>query len=165
MRTDGAGGSATVGLVGRALLIPSVIAVLLGISGPAAAQNEVRGWGTMVVDSSLHEERFVDILPGAQHNYAFREDGTVAGWGINVYGMCEPPPLPPGVTWVDMAPGWYASLGLRSDGLLVGWGRNRYGELDIPDLPPGISWVKVVMEDGHSAGLRSDGTIVAVTVA
>jgi len=84
-------------------------------------------------------------------------------WGLNDYGQCDVPALPPGLTYVEIAAGddYFQisgyTLARRSDGSAVAWGYFN----SVPPLPPGLSYVKVAAGAWHFLALRSDGKVVA----
>ena len=93
-------------------------------------------------------------------------EGTVAAWGAQGEGRCEPPldDTNEEITdFVAVAGGGTHSLGLRSDGTIVGWGWDYYGQ-DKPPLDDMNEEITnfVAVEAGwyHSLGLRADGSIV-----
>ena len=82
---------------------------------------------------------------GYSHTLALCSDGTLVGWGSNVYGQltdsvdatCEVPAAMDqsgalaGKTVIAIAAGDYHNLALCSDGTLVAWGHNSAGQLGI----------------------------------
>ena len=78
------------------------------------------------------------ITTGWAHSLALRSDGTVLGWGYNVYGQvgtsscspCTSPVQVSGLTNVDaISAGLYHSLAILSDGTARGWGVNHDGQV------------------------------------
>ncbi|MEW6071334.1 MAG: hypothetical protein AB1726_01905 [Planctomycetota bacterium] len=134
--------------------------MLLASSRAAAAQSEVVGWGTSVVDSAWNQELFVEVEGGYAHTIARRGDGTAVAWGSNDNGQCDVPAPPPGLVYVKVAGCTNHNLALCSDGTVVAWG-GWAGQLGVPALPPGLTYVEVAGGDAHSYALRSDGAVVA----
>ena len=66
-----------------------------------------------------------NVVAIAAHNYynlALKADGTVVGWGTNLFGQTN---IPAGLNnVVAVAAGPYHSLALKADGTVVGWGDN-----------------------------------------
>jgi alpha-tubulin suppressor-like RCC1 family protein len=83
-----------------------------------------------------------------------KSDGSIAGWGNNVFGGATPPDAN---DFVGVAAGVGHGLALRSDGSIVGWGMDHYGESTPPD---GNDFVAIAAGAGHSLALKSDGSIV-----
>src|SRR5262245_23048467 len=104
----------------------SILAVFLGLPGAtdvALAQDGLIGWGaTMVFDSRLHEQTFVEVAAGGYMTLVRRSNGTLAAWGDNTYGACNVPALPPGLSYVEVATSWCHTVARRSDGSVVAWG-------------------------------------------
>ena len=97
------------------------------------------------------------IATGDAHVLARRGDGTVAMWGMDLFGQSTPPAGLAGISRV--AAGAYHSLALRSDGVITGWGLNANGQCTAPadlgavsDLSGGLY---------HTLALRSDGKVRA----
>ena len=62
---------------------------------------------------------------GTLHSILLKSDGTAAAFGENnIYGQCNIPGQPEGITYTQVAAGsWYTVL-LKSDGTAVGFGEN-----------------------------------------
>ena len=86
------------------------------------------------------------------HNLGLREDGTVVGWGVNMFGEAYALAR----KFVAVSAGWMNNLGLCEDGTVIGWGDNWFGECDAP----AGKFVAVSAGVLHSLGLREDGTVV-----
>src|SRR5690349_9309368 len=95
-------------------------------------------------------------LPG--HALARLDDGTVVGWGSDIFGQCDAPPPPAGLGYVEVAAGAYHSLGRLSDGSIVTWG---YLGSGVPGLPLGSTCAELAAGGFHSLARLSDGTILA----
>src|SRR5262245_6684595 len=137
------------------------VVVFCALAGCAPGQGVLRGWGSQVFDSSWNDESFVEVSGGDGFTLARRADGSVVGWGKNQYGVCNIPPLPPGLSYAKLSGGNQHALALRSDGSVVAWGSPTFGVLNIPPLPPGLTYVDVAAGAEHSVARRSDGSVVA----
>ncbi|MHB8840376.1 MAG: RCC1 domain-containing protein, partial [Candidatus Aquicultor sp.] len=100
-------------------------------------------FGTLTVASANEATQSVapQIASGGYHALALASDGTVWGWGNNMYGQLgngstttDTPIRTPvrvisitGVTAI--AAGYCYSLALTSDGKVWAWGQNNYGQL------------------------------------
>jgi hypothetical protein len=94
---------------------------------------------------------------GAVHCLAIRTNGTIVGWGGNLYGQLNVPGQLTNA--VSVSGGDYHSLGLSSDGQVYAWGTNDSGQISVP---AGLSHVVAIAAGGsHSLALKDDGTVVA----
>jgi alpha-tubulin suppressor-like RCC1 family protein len=139
----------------------ALAAAPLCISVLAAAQNSVVGWGLSAFDSRWNSESFSRIATGFFATIGVRSNGTLAAWGLNDYGQCQPPAPPPGTQFVEASLGMCHGVGRLNNGTLVAWGANGAGQLNVPALPPGVQYVQIACGDVHTAALRSDGVVVA----
>jgi alpha-tubulin suppressor-like RCC1 family protein len=103
----------------------------------------------------------VDLSSGVEHSLVVYDDGSMEAFGLNHFGQCDVPPLPPGLRYVRGGAGGLTSLALRSDGSIVGFGTNAFGGLNVPPLPAGLRYVDLAVTHGHAAVLRSDGQVFA----
>jgi len=117
--------------------------------------DAIIGWGSQRIDSrDLLSTDFVAIAAGRQHNLALKLDGSIVGWGRDIYGQASPPA---GNDFVAIAAGGLHSLALMSDGSIVGWGSNDYGQAS---PPAGNDFVAIAAGWRHSLALKSDGSII-----
>jgi filamentous hemagglutinin family protein len=121
----------------------------------------------------------VKIVAGNAHTLALLSDGTVKGWGSNIFyqlgdgtgGIRANPVSIPGLSGVtDIAAGWGHSLALLSDGTVKSWGYNDCGQLGDGTTNPNATPVSVSDLSGvtaiaagvyHSLALLSNGTVRA----
>jgi alpha-tubulin suppressor-like RCC1 family protein len=119
---------------------------------------------------------FIQVDPGYDHNLALRLDGTLVGWGENLYGQTgvypdedpgDPFVAPPGTSapgqattqkFKQVSAGWRHSVGIISDpsdpnrdGTAVGWGFNFVHQAEVPW--PTYKWQVVWAGENFSAGL------------
>jgi len=95
----------------------------------------------------------VSVAGGASHSLALKGDGTVVGWGVDLFGQASVPPDLASVSAVSG--GATYSLALRSNGTVVVWG-------NLSPPPAGLSNVTAIAAGwSHSLALRSDGTVVS----
>ena len=132
-----------------------VLLAFASTAHPVLGEGAVEQWGRIVVRASPRGELRA-IADSGYHSLALRSDGTVIGWGYNLYSQAQ---APLGLTGVKaIAGGDYHSLALKSDGTVVGWGSNDY-EQATP--PAGLSGVEASAAGGnHSLALKNDGTVV-----
>lgn len=108
------------------------------------------------------------VAVGDAHALALRDDGTVWGWGYNLYGQLGTTlsgasvPLP--VTGLDnvvaVAAGGYQSLALKQDGTVWAWGTNGLQAGSAVAKNMGMSGaVAVSTGSTHALALMSDGTV------
>jgi hypothetical protein len=146
----------------------------------------VMGLGGITNQASLHrignETDWASIAVSWHHNLAIKSDGTLWGWGENVYGKLgdgtsgransqrtTPVASAPGNDWKQVAAGGSHSLALKKDGTLWGWGNNWAGQLGIgmfsqeePDavqVGTATNWVKVWAGLLETVAQKADGTL------
>ena len=174
-----------------------VTSVAAGASHSLALRNDgtVRAWGTnesgqlgigpnpFLFGDPVQVLNLTDvtaIAAGESHSLALRNDGTVWGWGDNVYGQVgdglpsavsiKTPVQVPGLSGVTaIAAGRFHSLALRSNGTVWGWGYNQFGQVGngtavspvpLPAMVENLTSVTRIAGGGHfSLALREDGTI------
>jgi len=98
----------------------------------------------------------VGIVAGRFHTLAVRDNGTLRGWGYNIYGQTN---IPIGLSNVAMiACGDYHNLALKTNGQVVAWGRDIDGEATVPF---GLSNVVSVAAGSQvSFALKADGQVL-----
>jgi len=128
-----------------------------------------------------HDTNWTSVAVGGHHNLAIKSDGTLWGWGENIYGQLgdgksgrfrmqsTPVPSVPGNDWKQAAVGGSHSLALKNDGTLWGWGLNWGGELGTGNTNTQVAvpeqvgretnWVKVCAGNNESLALQSDGSL------
>ena len=98
----------------------------------------------------------VAIAAGGNYFLALRADGTLIGWGNNMY---EPLPGPVAVTNpVAVSVGGDHSLALQVGGTIAAWGGDYDGQVDVPATATNI--IAVSGGGAHSLALVSDGSPV-----
>jgi len=98
----------------------------------------------------------VAVAAGEGYSLALEADGTVVGWGDNLY--CETT-IPTGLSnVVAIAARGYNNLALKSGGAVVSWGNNVEGQ----NIPPVALTNVVAISAGeyHSLALMAGGTVV-----
>lgn len=105
-------------------------------------------------------DRFRGVATGRLHTIVLRADGTVEGYGNNVWNCCIVPPLQAGLRYERIRAGYYVSAAFRSDGEMVLWGYNWHGQCNAPVPPPGVRYIDVSTSPDHSMAVRSDGVAV-----
>ena len=146
----------------------------------------VLGLGNIANETSLRrvgkETNWVSIAVGMQHNLAIKADGTIWGWGQNIYGQLgdgtsgkasrarnTPVPSVPGNDWKQAAVGGSHSVAVKKDGTLWAWGNNWAGQLGVGrtnrENPQAIqvgtatNWVKVWAGLLETVAMQTDGTL------
>jgi alpha-tubulin suppressor-like RCC1 family protein len=122
------------------------------------------------------ENDWVSIAVGDSQNLAIKSDGTLWGWGENLYyqlgdgtKITRPTPVPsiPGNDWKQAATG-VSSFALKNDGTLWAWGNNWAGQLGISStkastnavqVGTSTNWIKVLGGGIQTVGLQSDGSL------
>ncbi len=123
--------------------------------------------------------RLPQASAGLGHSLAIRRDGTLHGWGWNLYGQVGdgtvvdrvlPVEVGPGHTWATVAAGLRHSLAITTDGRLFAWGRNTSGQLGTGtttaasapvEIGSARRWQMVAGGLGHSLALDADGRMWA----
>jgi len=99
----------------------------------------------------------VSVAIGKNHVLALKGNGTVVGWGDNMYGQRSIPAEATNV--IAIAAANDHSLALRADGTVVSWGRDAHNV--ITNLPAGLTDVVAIATGlGHSLALKRNGSIV-----
>lgn len=97
------------------------------------------------------------VAVGTRHTVALKDDGTVACWGGNEVGQCNPPPDLRDV--VSIACGDAHTVALRRDGTVVTWGDVSGG---LGEVPPDLQSVTAIgAGPRHSLAVQADGTVRA----
>ncbi len=109
-------------------------------------------WGQANVPSG---NGYVAISSTYMHSLALRSDGSIVGWGCNVFGQAN---APAGYDFKAIAAGGNFSLALKSDGSIVGWGSNGHGQLNVP---AGNDFVAIAAGNDYGLALRADRTLAA----
>lgn len=144
-------------------------AALVALCASSFAHSDIVGWGRIRFDSSWNQQSYTRVNAGWFNTQALRPDGTAVAFGTNFHsgelaytnGMCEVPPLPPGLTYLELSGGEDHTLALRSNGSVIAWGDNVQGQLNVPALPPGLTYVEVDAAWVTSLARRSDGSVIA----
>jgi hypothetical protein len=123
--------------------------------------GRVYGWGANTVGQLkfplMSQKDVVAVAAGYAHVLALKSNGSVLGWGENLYKQATIPKSIKGI--VSVAGGAYHSLAVTNKGKVLAWGRNTNGQIKVPS-----SLTNVTMATGgldHSLALKKDGTVVA----
>ncbi len=120
----------------------------------------------------------VQVSAHAGHMLALRRDGSVWGWGFNLYGQAGPGPkelgtptrVPGLAAIVSVETGGASSFAVAASGAVYAWGYNRGGELGVgdhrnrrtPTVVPGLPRiVRVSAGLDHVLALAADGSVWA----
>ena len=118
------------------------------------------------------------VACGYYHTAAVKTDGTLWGWGYDLYGQLgdalttkKSSPVQTvagGTTWKSVACGQQQTAGIKTDGTLWLWGQNTNGQLchnTIADRSSpvqtvtGGAWKQVVIGNGHTLAIKTDGSL------
>ena len=123
---------------------------------------------------------WISLAVGAAHNLAIKSDGTLWGWGQNLYGQLgdgssarwqsTPVPSVPGKDWKQAAVGRGGhSVALKKDGTLWAWGNNWAGQLGIGrtnrvvreamQIGSATNWVRIWAGTIQTVGMQADGRL------
>ena len=133
-----------------------------------------------------NENGWVSIAVGESHNLALKNDGTIWGWGGDLYdelgnhpsylrdrkirgsdSSSAPIESALGKDWKRIAAGAEDSFGIKNDGTLWAWGLNDFGQLGIgnskdnpmPSQIGSATWIKVCAGFINTVGVQSDGSL------
>lgn len=142
-----------------------------------AVPPDVGAWGSPVMFPANQLKCVVAIAAGYTTSFALKTDGTVVGWGRELYdelgngpGLTitkNPIPVMQLSNVTDIVSGNHHVLALRNDGTVWSWGRNIEGELgdgtndprDTPVQVPGLTGVTRVRAGVyHSLAIAGGGT-------
>lgn len=118
------------------------------------------------------------ISTGSAHSLAIKKDGTLWGWGYNVFGQIIGGSADPrgqllvqigtAADWKSVSAGSYYSMAIKNDGTLWAWGMNWAGQLGIGStvnqstpvqVGTATDWAAISCGDAHSLGIKNDGTL------
>ncbi len=115
------------------------------------------------------------IALGQKHTLMIKSDGTLWGWGENLYGQLgigsdvpQHYPVQVGTDqWSDITAGYNHSVGIREDGTLWVWGRDAlptlgsgvFGDSNVPIQIGTDRWRHVVGKVHHTMAIKEDGTL------
>ena len=121
-----------------------------GTPGTSGGQNQ----GQSTVPAGLGT--VASVAAGYTHSLARKLDGSVIGWGNDIYGQATTPAgLGP---CVRIAAGSSHSLAIKQIGTVAAWGSNGFGQCDVP-AGLGVA-IDIAGGNAHSMALKSDGTVV-----
>ena len=92
------------------------------------------------------------LAAGTRHSLALRHDGSIAIWGLGVFGE-----TPRDGKFVAVDAGHLHSLALRVDGSVLCWGHNTHGQAP-PDAVEG-DFTAIAAGELHSLALRRNGSV------
>ncbi|RZK61278.1 MAG: RCC1 repeat-containing protein, partial [Hymenobacter sp.] len=130
--------------------------------------------------------RYVQVAAGGDYSLGLTAEGTLYGWGHNIYGelgtgtidaasapvAVSQGAIPAGTRFVQVAAGTQHSLALAADGTLYAWGYNTSGQLGNGTIsassltPVAVSqgttrFVQIAAGAAHTLALAADGTLYA----
>jgi len=94
---------------------------------------------------------------GFVHSLAVKADGSVIGWGDNLYGQTTVPSAATNV--VAIAAGDFHTLALKTDGSVVAWTLNDYTQCNVPATATDVT--AVAAGSYHSLALKANGSVIA----
>lgn len=141
--------------------IAGVSAIALGESvGLAVINGTVRAWGFgQAMDVPAGLSGVVKVAAGNSHALALLSNGTVVGWGRNLYGEAQGFSALTDV--VDIAAGRLSSLALRADGSVVYAGFTQGGMLAPPPPEQLSNVVAIGAYFWNHCLLKADGSVVS----
>ena len=107
-------------------------------------------------------------------NLAIKQDGTLWGWGNDVWILTSGASnhksspimiLPTGTSWQSVSAGRYNGSGIKTDGTLWYWGRSHSGPIpgtgsSSPiQVGPDTTWTSVSLGEYNGVALKQDGTL------
>lgn len=138
--------------------------------------NGESGWSISQVSPIKIMDGVAKVAAGSEHSFAIKTDGSLWGWGDNMWGQLgdgttkdktTPVKILDGIT--EVAAGDLFTLAIMTDGSLLTWGRNNYGQLGngmtggqevIPiKIMNGVA--KVTTGLNHSLVIKTDGSLWA----
>jgi uncharacterized repeat protein (TIGR03803 family) len=120
---------------------------------------------------------WADVVSGAYHILARKQNGTLWAWGYNLNGQLgdgsttnrtTPVQIGTNTTWAKISAGGYHTVATRADGTLWAWGRNAEGQLGDGStstrtapvqIAPAAVWKDVNAGLNHTIAIRSDRTL------
>jgi alpha-tubulin suppressor-like RCC1 family protein/trehalose-6-phosphatase len=189
-------GESTASNIANATTLPNPKSVEGGNRHSLALMSDgtVRAWGSNIegalgvgssVDDSLIPIPIVGltgvtaISAGDGHSLALMNNGTVKGWGENIFGGVGSGDNVDHYSPVNVldfngasaiSAGGFFSIALKTDGTVWGWGKNDMGQLGdgtttnrlLPVQVVGLTGVLAISAgQSHSLALKSNGTVVA----
>ena len=142
-------------------------AVAGGHARPAiafAAQPVVHEWGDMDYGQTsvpVGLTNVTQIAAGESFAVALKGDGTLVGWGNDLYGQLDftnPPGV--GLTYQAVAAGQEFTVALVSDGTLRAFGGST-SYTTVPTAGVGKHFTAIAADGTHALALKNDGTVVA----
>lgn len=95
---------------------------------------------------------YIAVAAGKRHALALNQDGSLAAWGTNNYGLLD---IPDGNDFVLISASGDSSIALRSNGTVIRWGQ--YNETWTP--PPDIEVVDISTNTHRWSAVLSDGSL------
>jgi alpha-tubulin suppressor-like RCC1 family protein len=146
------------------------------------------GWNVLGLGNTVTTQAFlqrigsdrdwVGVAVGCSSTLALKADGTMWGWGENIYGQlgdgtrvpqrAAPVCSVPGTNWKQVATGEAHSVALKRDGTLWSWGDNWAGQVgngttnnSVVPVQVGTSsnWIKIWANLIENVGQQADGSL------
>jgi hypothetical protein len=147
--------------------------VTLAISMPVLAQDapepayeELVCWGGSAAGDPVCDVPAIPIQKqvgrlslGFGHGVLRYTDGTLACWGDDTFGQCQPPTLADGVSFSQISAGSQHNVARLSDGSIVAWGRNNNGQTDVPAIG-GLTAILVAAGEASGLAALSNGSVI-----
>lgn len=99
----------------------------------------------------------IDISAGAYHSLALKDDGTITGWGDDIYGQASSGNNLNNITKISA--GGYHSLAIINinGGMVTGWGNNDYGQSSNGNYLTGVK--EISAGHLHSIAMLNNGKV------
>lgn len=133
------------------------ILVLLLVSAVHVGAGNVVGWGNNTASQIRIPTNIglsaISVAAGGAHSLTLKNDGTVLGWGFNLFRQRD---VPVGLSnVVAIAGGEAHSLALLSNGTVIVWGNH-------PQAPPEVAnAVEIAAGRSHSLARLANGKVVS----
>ncbi|MDH5720563.1 MAG: DUF4215 domain-containing protein [Spirochaetia bacterium] len=130
-------------------------------------------------DACLNEAVFVKVYAGTSHTLAMKSDGSLWGWGYNVYGQLGDGTnikkhmsvqISADTDWASVSGSWHHVMAIKTNGTLWAWGYNVFGQLgdgteagkNTPvQIGSDTDWAFVSAGNNHTVALKTNGTLWA----
>ncbi|MFM1822717.1 MAG: hypothetical protein RI967_983 [Planctomycetota bacterium] len=132
----------------------------------APAYEELVCWGGSAAGAAVCDvpaialqKEVARLSLGFGHGILRYTDGTIACWGDDEFGQCQPPTPPDGVVFSQISAGSQHNVARLSDGSIVAWGRNNSGQTDVPAIGA-LTATLIAAGEAHGLAALSNGSVI-----